>query len=452
MSLRLLCRTSFPSYLPSHCLRTSRNLQLSYLGRATSTTNKLEARHIRLSQNLRRGSTSNILVIFVGASLVAIAVSSFIETRSGVEGGLNLSIAPDDVLEADSFHGMPGTALPGRPGNLTLEQEAKLKELWTVTLRVFGVPPLTDETSESRSLDEADQRSRASADGAEKQKKKRIGLFGKKHKNDEGDGAATNSSADADDKWGQTKEFHNFIANQPPEDLRRAFWSMVKHDNPDGLLLRFLRARKWDVQNALIMMVATMHWRLQEMHVDDDIMMKGEGGALEETKSSNATLKKESEDFLAQARLGKSFLHGIDKEGRPITYVRVRLHRKGELSEASLERFTVFEIETARLMLVPPVDTAVRLIDIQEEPLLIKLGNCLRYDRLLTSKHGKFRSHSTLKVQDIGLTIQDYTPVKFMIKVFEANYPESLGVVLIHNSPWIFHSMPFAAFVQISQY
>jgi CRAL/TRIO domain len=33
---------------------------------------------------------------------------------------------------------------------------------------------------------------------------------------------------------------------------------------------------------------------------------------------------------------------------------------------------------------------------------------------------------------------QDYTPVKFMIKCFEANYPESLGAVLIHKSPWIF--------------
>lgn len=29
--------------------------------------------------------------------------------------------------------------------------------------------------------------------------------------------------------------------------------------------------------------------------------------------------------------------------------------------------------------------------------------------------------------------------MKFLIKVFEANYPESLGVVLVHKSPWIFH-------------
>ena len=35
----------------------------------------------------------------------------------------------------------------------------------------------------------------------------------------------------------------------------------------------------------------------------------------------------------------------------------------------------------------------------------------------------------------------DYTPVKFMIKCFEANYPESLGAVLVHNAPWVFQGM-----------
>ena len=38
---------------------------------------------------------------------------------------------------------MTGTPLPGRPGNLTPEQEAKLQEMWTATLHVFGVPILT---------------------------------------------------------------------------------------------------------------------------------------------------------------------------------------------------------------------------------------------------------------------------------------------------------------------
>jgi hypothetical protein len=40
-----------------------------------------------------------------------------------------------------------------------------------------------------------------------------------------------------------------------------------------------------------------------------------------------------------------------------------------------------------------------------------------------------------------SLANMDYTPVKFMIKVFEANYPESLGVVLVHNAPWLFQGV-----------
>lgn len=35
----------------------------------------------------------------------------------------------------------------------------------------------------------------------------------------------------------------------------------------------------------------------------------------------------------------------------------------------------------------------------------------------------------------------DYAPVKFMIKIFEANYPESLGAVLVHKAPWIFQGI-----------
>lgn len=29
-----------------------------------------------------------------------------------------------------------------------------------------------------------------------------------------------------------------------------------------------------------------------------------------------------------------------------------------------------------------------------------------------------------------------------MIKCFEANYPESLGAVLVHKAPWVFQGKP----------
>lgn len=40
-----------------------------------------------------------------------------------------------------------------------------------------------------------------------------------------------------------------------------------------------------------------------------------------------------------------------------------------------------------------------------------------------------------------GMANMDYTPVKFMIKCFEANYPESLGCVLVYKAPWIFQGI-----------
>ncbi|KAL8656614.1 MAG: hypothetical protein Q9210_000152 [Variospora velana] len=292
---------------------------------------------------------------------------------------------------------MVASTLPGRPGNLTAEQEARLQELWTVTLRVFGVQ------APDRPEDVENQQQPGSGTATPDKKAKKKNSMFRRHKEDNGEGA----SADQNDKYGQGKDFQQVLATQDPENLRNAFWSMVKHDHPDGLLLRFLRARKWDVHNALVMLIATMNWRMKEQQVDDDIMKNGEGQAVADSSSSKAAVKREAEDFLAQLRLGKSFLHGTDREGRPMCFIRVRLHKQGEQSNTSLERYTVYTIETARLLLASNVDTAAIVFD----------------------------------MTGFSMANMDYAPVKFMIKCFEANYPESLGVVLVHKSPWIFQSV-----------
>ncbi|KAK2045138.1 CRAL/TRIO domain-containing protein [Colletotrichum somersetense] len=298
---------------------------------------------------------------------------------------------------------------PGRPGNLTPEQEEKLCQLWNLILSLGEDASTTAADSTSASIAPAE----TSAAGKEdKPKKKRVSLFSRKDKKEAG---STNSSAtvqttikeDGDDKYGQTKQFQEALASQSPDALRAAIWAMVKHDHPDALALRFLRARKWDVEKAFVMMISTMNWRLTEMKVDDEIMRTGEAGALEASKSSDANAKKLGEDFMAQARSGKTFIHGLDKAGRPICHVRVRMHRQGEQCEESLEKYTVFLIETARMVLAPPVDTATIVFD----------------------------------MTGFSMANMDYTPVKFMIKCFEANYPESLGTVLVHRAPWVFQGI-----------
>lgn len=83
------------------------------------------------------------------------------------------------------------------------------------------------------------------------------------------------------------------------------------------------------------------------------IIEKGEGGYAADA----------DQGFIKQLRMGKSFLHGCDKEGRPICLVRVRLHKQADQSEEALEWYTVYIMETARLMLRDPVDTAAVIFD-----------------------------------------------------------------------------------------
>ncbi|KAK5686017.1 phosphatidylinositol transfer protein csr1 [Elasticomyces elasticus] len=311
--------------------------------------------------------------------------------------------------DTDDDEEMAAKPLPGRPGNLTPEQEVKLKEMWAATLEVFGVVShderMSLEANTSGGTGTSTPDTTSTTEETKKKHKSRLslGLGRKKDKS-----SSENSEPNGNDKHNQTADFKAALASQSPEELRQAFWSMTKHDHPDALLLRFLRARKWDTHAALVMLVATMHWRSQEMGVDSDIMPRGEAYALQEIKSGTAAEKKEGSDFMAQLRMGKSYLHGTDKDGRPCCYVR------GEQSEKSLERFTVYTIETARMMLRGDagasgagVDTATIVFD----------------------------------MTDFTMANMDYTPVKFMIKCFEANYPESLGSVLVYKSPWLFQGI-----------
>ncbi|KAK0846183.1 phosphatidylinositol transfer protein csr1 [Friedmanniomyces endolithicus] len=349
----------------------------------------------------------------LAAATVSVGIAYFATAYSGSDQAADTgakpteekAIAPQSRTREDEEDEMAAQQLPGRPGNLKPDQQAKLKEMWAATLEVFGV------IHERVSLEANGASTPASADdttSAEPKKKHRSRLsLGLGRKKDKASGKENDPDTNGNDKHGQNRDFQAALASQSLAQLREAFWSMTKHDHPDALLLRFLRARKWDVHAALVMLVSTMHWRSQEMHVDDDIMLRGEQYALRESVAGNAAEKKEGADFMAQLRMGKSFLHGTDKDGRPCCYVRVRLHKQGEQSEKSLERFTVYTIETARMLLQPPVDTATIVFD----------------------------------MTDFTMANMDYTPVKFMIKCFEANYPESLGSVLVYKSPWLFQGI-----------
>ncbi|KAJ5358286.1 hypothetical protein N7541_005444 [Penicillium brevicompactum] len=203
----------------------------------------------------------------------------------------------------------------------------------------------------------------------------------------------------------EIKSMENILSQMTPQEMCFAILKMVKQEHPDSLLLRFLRARKWDIGKAFSMMASTILWRKQ-LEVDDEILPHGEEYALEKSrgKSASAKEKKDGADFIEQLEMGKSFLHGFDREGRPVNYVRVKIHKPGAQSEETLERYIVHVIESTRLIIAPPVETGTIVFD----------------------------------MTGFGLSNMEYAPVKFIIKCFEANYPESLGLLLIHNAPWVF--------------
>ncbi|PGH10225.1 hypothetical protein AJ79_05480 [Helicocarpus griseus UAMH5409] len=314
-------------------------------------------------------------------------------------------------------------ALSGRLGHLTEEEEAKLREFWSLLLKIFkvGDEEGKDSFDNAMSLQRTISTSVSANDNAsvtteKKKTKKRFGFFGRYTETveeKEETAAISNHSvanqiklSDEDDKYGLNKEFFAALASQSPEELRTTFWNAIKHDHPDALLLRFLRARKWDVHKALVMLVSTLKWRHKEWNVDEDIVLRGESAVHENAKSDDPVKRKEGQDMIQMLRVGEAYCRGKDKEGRPICYIRVKRHRIGAYCQSGIEKNIIFQIETSRLMLDAKTETAMIVFD----------------------------------MTDFGLANMDYIPVKFIIKCFEANYPESLGAVLVHKAPWIFSS------------
>ncbi|KAI0118240.1 CRAL/TRIO domain-containing protein [Nemania sp. FL0031] len=236
----------------------------------------------------------------------------------------------------------------GTLGNLTSDEEQKLQETWIHLLRLCGVDNLEKAVSQSSIQD-------------------------------------------------LTSVLQQHISGRSPESIRRGFWDTALMEHPDALMLRFLRARKWDVEKAMVMLVSAINWRL-ERNLVDTVIRAGEGVGLKEHLSAD------DEGFIAQYRSGKSFMRGTDRENRLVYVIKVRLHFPSLQSGEAMETYVLHNIESLRVCLKPPNDKC-----------------CLIFD-----------------LTGFGVRNMDFHVVKFLVSVFEARYPETLGIVLIHNAPFVF--------------
>lgn len=222
--------------------------------------------------------------------------------------------------------------------------------------------------------------------------------------------AATTTTAaatqDTNDKYGQSDAFTSYLASEPPAAIRRAFWAAIKNDNPDSLALRFLRARKWEVDKAVVMLVTMIQWREQENI--NNIVVRGDSGGIDpKVGKGEAHKNADEEGLILQYRIGKSFVRGLDINKRPVYIVKPVLHSQKTQTARAMELYILHTIESIRMLVKDPYDTA-----------------CLIFD-----------------LTGFGLRNMDFPAVKFLIQVFEARYPETLGVILIHNAPWVFQGM-----------
>lgn len=287
----------------------------------------------------------------------------------------------------------------GRVQTLTDDQEHVLKQVWMYILHYCGytIQPPGPLISRSNSI--------KSNHSNEKKEKKKSGLFGKlkRNKNKEERQQETltrtlsnQSAIDPNVKHSTDVQVHSALRVLDASKTEQSFWEALRQDNPDNFILRFVRARKWDIDNSLLMLANSIEWRVKESKVDQ-IVRAGEISCLEKNQNG----------VLAQFRSGKCIIHGKDKKGRPLVIVRPKFHHTSDQTFDEVEIFTLLLIEYSRLMLNEPTDQCTVIFDL----------------------HGFTMSN------------MDYEPVKYMIKAFEAHYPESLGVLLIHRAPWIFNGI-----------
>ncbi|KAJ5613019.1 hypothetical protein N7510_006213 [Penicillium lagena] len=263
------------------------------------------------------------------------------------------------------------TATQNTPGQMSQEQRDKLKQLWSLVLELLD--PMHNRNSNLETTYSA-------------YTPKLVEFLHQKIGRSE------------------LKTLRNEVNDLSPDTLFVYFLNTTRQESPDRLLLRFLKARKWDVGKSFAMLVHALVWRNKHLSVDETVVANTELNALKESRDTSDPQKaKMSHAFLEQLRTGKCFLHGTDRVGRPIIVLQGRLHRSTEKNEV-LNRGILHMIEAARLVLVPPVEGVTVIFD----------------------------------MTGFSVSNMEYAAAKFLIECSQTGYPEFLGALLIHNAPWAF--------------
>lgn len=201
----------------------------------------------------------------------------------------------------------------------------------------------------------------------------------------------------------KVKEHKNILPctlKYDPKHLHNSLIKFSRNDLMDNLLLRYVRARKNVIPDTIQMFTSSLNWKLSG-HKVNELLLAGDAPAYVYDNKLG---------FVKNFTTNKSVIRGHDKCKNPLFIFQSRKHFALDSPLPETEKFALVVIEWCRLHLREvheSVDTCSIMFDLT------------------------------------GFTLKnaDNAPVKFLTAMFEAHYPESLGMVIIHNAPWIFSTV-----------
>ncbi|KAG1118663.1 hypothetical protein G6F42_013143 [Rhizopus arrhizus] len=267
-------------------------------------------------------------------------------------------------------------------GTLTAEQVDMLKSMWLRLLTLFQQPGQEIQLPHHEPQESNTKKGGFFGFGAKKEEPVHDYFLG----------------ATSDPRW-TSLPLDKALPMIPGEMLHKAFWGMVATDNPDSTLLRFLRARKRDLDAAYNMLTNTLRWRL-EMRINE-IVSLGETGLIEELEKAKTGL---GVAFKKQLEQKMVTLGGPDRRARGVCFVNVQVHHKDNQPLEVMKLLTIYVMETSRVICDYPMETVCIVFNLE------------------------------------NFTMANMA-IKFLVGCFQAYYPETLGLACVHKAPWVFSTI-----------
>ncbi|KAF9126066.1 hypothetical protein BGW39_006961 [Mortierella sp. 14UC] len=271
-------------------------------------------------------------------------------------------------MSANTTYVAPVLPVDGRLGHLTQEQTVKLQQFWVRLYDIFDGKTPFDQTAPSSFKGQA----RDDGENGDAAAPVKTGWFGRSKAASESNGAVA-------------------APRFTGAELHKTFWKLTMMDHPDLIVLKFIRARKWVLDDALKMFLNALKWRIVE-RLDELVEL------------SDVELDAKYPKFIEQMRIGKGYLRGADPLGRPMSVVNTRLHHKSDQPAETIHRFTLYTMECGRILLPREAETVIVIFDLS----------------------------------NFGLDNMDWGFVRLFVQCFESYYPETLGVCVVHRAPFVF--------------